>query len=122
MPAGTAVAADQGRAWFPSEHMVLPYSLESWAMRAVCCSSGHSAVRANPGGLGEHGGQTNSVVVEGFWRAQVRGPLSALRTLGEILVPRTQDLNRDVADGIVVQVRSTFMCLVPMMSMPIPGP
>ncbi len=40
--------------------------------------------------------------------AQVRGPLSALRTLGEILVPRTQDINRDVADGIVVQVCSSL--------------
>ncbi len=35
---------------------------------------------------------------------QARGPLSALRTLGAMLVPRTQDVNRDVADGIVVQV------------------
>jgi hypothetical protein len=35
---------------------------------------------------------------------QVRGPLSALRTLGAILQPRTQDVNRDVADGIVTQV------------------
>ncbi|BDA41622.1 probable chloroplast sensor kinase, chloroplastic at N-terminal half [Coccomyxa sp. Obi] len=34
---------------------------------------------------------------------QVRGPLSALRTLGAMLVPRTQDVTRDVADGIVVQ-------------------
>ena len=39
---------------------------------------------------------------------QVRGPLSALRTLGAMLVPRTQDVTRDVADGIVVQVMHPF--------------
>lgn len=39
---------------------------------------------------------------------QARGPLSALRTLGAMLVPRTQDINRDVADGIVVQVSALF--------------
>ena len=38
------------------------------------------------------------------FKLQAQGPLSALRTLGAMLVPRTQDVNRDVADGIVVQV------------------
>ena len=40
---------------------------------------------------------------------QVRGPLTALRTLGSILVPRLrqkegQEIDRDVAQGILTQV------------------
>lgn len=41
----------------------------------------------------------------------MRGPLSALRTLGAMLVPRTQDVTRDVADGIVVQVMHHYICV-----------
>lgn len=42
-------------------------------------------------------------------RLQARGPLTALRTLGSILVPRLrqregQEVDRDVAQGIMTQV------------------
>lgn len=56
---------------------------------------------------------------------QVRGPLTALRTLGSILVPRLrqkegQEIDRDVAQGILTQVlvllRRMSLCAVLMLA------
>lgn len=49
------------------------------------------------------------------WMLQARGPLTALRTLGSILVPRLrqkegQEIDRDVAQGILTQV-CCFCCM-----------